>query len=71
MGPSLKDCIGPIYNTNRQYHTTLLNENTGIGLWNLEDWGQSLTLIYISMSGNFLITSRIKCSTPLHLKTTK
>jgi hypothetical protein len=39
MGPSLKDCIGPIYNTNRQYHTTLLNENTGIGLWNLEDWG--------------------------------
>ena len=46
MGPSLKDCIGPIYNINIQYHTTLLNENTGIGLWNLEDWGQSLTLIY-------------------------
>ena len=47
--------------------TTLLKENTGRGSWYLEDWGQSLVLSINSMSGNFLITPRIKCSTPLHL----
>ena len=49
------------------YLTTLLNEKTGMGGPCLDDWGQSRTLITISMSGNFFIMPRIKCSTPLHL----